>query len=116
MERAMSKTANQKLLRDLNQRIGQLEHEKSLMAEYNGRLEQQLAELEARELGWIHSLSTMEMEKRELQQQLAELREAAVKYSDNGHHMECVLNAGIDAGACDCGLAELEPLLQEQGE
>jgi len=42
----MSKTASQKLLRDLNQRIGHLEHEKSLMAEYNGRLEQQLAELE----------------------------------------------------------------------
>ena len=41
----MSKTASQKLLRDLNQRIGQLEHEKSLMAEYNGRLEQQLAAL-----------------------------------------------------------------------
>ena len=41
----MSKTASQKLLRDLNQRIGQLEHEKSLMAKYMGRLEQQLAEL-----------------------------------------------------------------------
>jgi len=40
----MSKTASQKLLRDLNQRIGQLEHEKSLMAKYMGRLEQKLSE------------------------------------------------------------------------
>jgi len=37
----MGKTTSQKLLRDLNQRVGQLENEKSLMAKYMGSLERE---------------------------------------------------------------------------
>ena len=39
-----------------------------------------IAELEARELGWIQSLSALELEKRQLAQELAELREALPNY------------------------------------
>jgi len=71
----MSKTASQKLLRDLNQRIGQLEHEKSLMAEYNGRLEQQL--------NLLDRLSTELAELRERIQQL-EAKQALINHFHRG--------------------------------
>ena len=71
----MSKTASQKLLRDLNQRIGQLEHEKSLMAEYNGRLEQQL--------NLLDRLSTELAEMRERIQQL-EAKQALINHFHRG--------------------------------
>lgn len=47
----------------------------------------------------------------ELERQLAELWEAADRYSDNGHFPDCPVNDWT-TGECDCGLAELEPLLQ----
>ena len=59
----MSKTASQKLLRDLNQRIGQLENEKSLMAKYMGRLEQQLAELREAALSVVEKESVARQSK-----------------------------------------------------
>ena len=48
----------------------------------------------------------------ELEQQLADLREAASKYSgDKGHAKWCV--GLIDDRECSCGLTELAALLQE---
>jgi len=79
----MSKTASQKLLRDLNQRIGQLEHEKSLMAEYNGRLEQQLAELPDKLFNLLDRLSTELAELRERIQQL-EAKQALINHFHRG--------------------------------
>ena len=73
----MSKTASQKLLRDLNQRIGQIEHEKSLMAEYNGRLEQQLSE--CRQVSNAHCLQADNY-----RVQLAELRERVEELEEVG--------------------------------
>ena len=40
------------------------------------------------------------------------LREAADKYSENGHFPDCAVNDWD----CTCGLAELEIALLEQGE
>lgn len=51
-------------------------------------------------------------ERDKAQQQLAELREAASKYSgDKGHAKWCV--GLIDDRECSCGLTELAALLQE---
>ena len=44
------------------------------------------------------------------QSRIAELEEAAEKYSDNGHFPDCAVNDWTTA-YCNCGLAELEALL-----
>ena len=49
------------------------------------------------------------------QARIDELEAAAERYSDNGHFPDCAVNDWTTAD-CNCGLAELEPLLPGGGE
>ena len=88
----------------------------------NAELEQQLAELKTEcdklvdrdsAIIWLRAERDHRRQERDkAQQQLAELREAASKYSgDKGHAKWCV--GLIDDRECSCGLTELAALLQE---
>jgi len=95
----MSKTASQKLLRDLNQRIGQLENEKSLMAKYMGRLEAERDELRER----IAKLETA----------LTDICEWTDRYTTAGHPVSTVARRELWVYEKLCGdrlrhIAELE--------